>query len=106
MTRYTKLERKRHVDAGESFAVTPLMPAKKVEATQATQATPAPASAPAPAPAVQAATTEGGENTKDTNKKRKAEDSPSAPAKTESGEGSNEGAAKTAEGGPASKKAK
>ncbi|KAI1319860.1 hypothetical protein EDD11_002854 [Mortierella claussenii] len=44
MTRYTKLERKRHVDASESFAVTPLMPSKAPQATTPTPAASAPAS--------------------------------------------------------------
>lgn len=42
MTRYTKLERKRHVDAGESFAVTPLQPSKKVETSAPAPAAPKP----------------------------------------------------------------
>ncbi|KAG0252877.1 hypothetical protein DFQ27_007797 [Actinomortierella ambigua] len=46
MTRYTKLERKRHVEASESFSVTPLMPAKSVSS----KAAPSPAAQPSSAP--------------------------------------------------------
>lgn len=58
MTRYTKLERKRHVDAGESFAVTPLQPSKKVETS---------------APSTPAPTPEAPKEKTDDNNKRKAE---------------------------------
>ncbi|KAF9131590.1 Mitochondrial matrix cochaperone [Mortierella sp. 14UC] len=93
MTRYTKLERKRHVDSGEAFAVTPLMPAKQVQS-----------SAPAPAPAAAAPTPKPqGEN----NKKRKAEDSSSPGAPKEKSTEGGEGTAAAAAGpGPAKKKNK
>ncbi|KAG0225480.1 hypothetical protein BGW41_004683 [Actinomortierella wolfii] len=42
MTRYTKLERKRHVEASESFVVTPLMPANSVASKEASKPQPAP----------------------------------------------------------------
>ncbi|KAK3848150.1 MAG: hypothetical protein J3R72DRAFT_378122 [Linnemannia gamsii] len=89
MTRYTKLERKRHVDAGEAFAVTPLMPAKQVAT---------PAAAPTPAPKPQ------GENNK-----RKAEDSPSGASGAPKEKSTESGAAAGGEGaaagpGPAKKK--
>jgi zinc finger CCHC domain-containing protein 9 len=85
MTRYTKLERKRHVDAGEAFSVTPLMPAKQVQGSAATTA------APTPKPQ--------GESSK----KRKAEDSTSgAPGEKSTGPAGDGGATT----GPAKKKNK
>ncbi|KAF9119170.1 hypothetical protein BGX30_004044 [Mortierella sp. GBA39] len=85
MTRYTKLERKRHVDAGEAFAVTPLMPSKQVQ----TLAPVAPAPTPKP------------EGESNNSNKRKAEDSGAPKEKsTESGAAQGEGAGP----GPSKKK--
>ncbi|KAG0254056.1 hypothetical protein BG011_006000 [Mortierella polycephala] len=91
MTRYTKLERKRHVDTSESFAVTPLMPSKKVQSESSSSAP-----APAPAPTTQPDTAK----EQKPSGKRKAEDSTPSVENTESGKAATEGGA-----GP-SKKAK
>ncbi|KAG0001279.1 hypothetical protein BGZ79_004860 [Entomortierella chlamydospora] len=80
MTRYTKLERKRHIDASESFAVTPLMPSKKPQA--AVTPTVAPTK---PVDHAKEPTTPSPEGGKKSNKKRKAEDSTTSANDSESG---------------------
>ncbi|KAF9110424.1 hypothetical protein BGX27_006356 [Mortierella sp. AM989] len=93
MTRYTKLERKRHIDASESFAVTPLMPSKKLQEPTAVPSKPVEASKQA-----KESTTPNTEGEKKDNKKRKSEDSTPS-------ENKESGAKPDGETGP-SKKAK
>ncbi|KAG0340679.1 hypothetical protein BG004_006323 [Podila humilis] len=84
MTRYTKLERKRHVDAGEAFAVTPLQPKKSQSSVSAPTPTPTPTPTPGPSSTTTtttsstttSSTTEPSKSKTDTNNtdnKRKAE---------------------------------
>ncbi|KAG0364094.1 hypothetical protein BC939DRAFT_460189 [Gamsiella multidivaricata] len=70
MTRYTKLERKRHVDASESFSVTPLMPSKNVQPSSSTSIDGSTPSKQSETPKERKAQGE-----KNASKKRKAEDS-------------------------------
>ncbi|KAF8983825.1 hypothetical protein BGZ46_009393 [Entomortierella lignicola] len=80
MTRYTKLERKRHVDASESFAVTPLMPSKQPQAT----VTPTPQQKSTENKQNNEPKTNKQEGENKSNKKRKAEDSTTSTNNSES----------------------
>ncbi|KAF9158956.1 hypothetical protein DFQ26_007086 [Actinomortierella ambigua] len=112
MTRYTKLERKRHVEASESFSVTPLMPAKSVSSKAAPSPAAQPSSAPDKPPKEKAKSrakeaghkSEGPQEAQadGENKKRKAEeggeDKPSKKAKGGKGKKKEEAKPKTEQG--------
>lgn len=80
MTRYTKLERKRHVEASESFSVTPLVPTKKAQSTDSAKTK------------TREASTEPSTTTKEKKqgKKRKAEDASESTGHVQSGDAQGE----------------